>query len=432
MKKIFSILLAVTTSFTLASCSTPMSGSYLLSSGKPMQKIDPISINVQALQYKLAANDVLLVQVHPLELVNAQHKIEKGNQLRISFNYDKNIRNAYKIVAGDELSLEFPEEVEASFKVIVNPDGKITLPRVGKNIMAAGLSVAELNKISLKEYNNLYISPKVSWGVVRAFSEQLNALSTNYFVGADGEIVVDRLGRFNVLGKLASQVETELAERATKYYQNDTLVNVSVAKVNQREQYDSRLTPSGLEMNLNPNNVPNKIAEDGTVYLPYLGDVEAQGKTVREFRDEITNKIQAQYQNPITVNVAIQEYADSNVFIGGEVRQPGRFPYSHKMSLLKLITMAGWGTEYADMGNVILIRASGENDYTIYRTNLDEVLSAKGPAAQDFKIAPQDLVVVLPTDVAKANRYVSQYIKGILPFGTSVSYNINNNPSSGN
>jgi hypothetical protein len=95
------------------------------------------------------------------------------------------------------------------------------------------------------------------------------------------------------------------------------------------------------------------------------------------------------------------------------------------MSLLKLIAFAGWGTEFADMANVVLIRSVGDNDYVIYRTNLTEVIEAKGPASQDFKITPQDLVVVLPTDVAKANRYVSQYIKGILPFGANVSYNIN-------
>jgi protein involved in polysaccharide export with SLBB domain len=237
--------------------------------------------------------------------------------------------------------------------------------------------------------------------------------------------LIDRLGTLNVLGKQADTVASTLSDMASVRFGNPIVANVSVAKVNVRDQLDSRLTPSGLEMHLNPNNIPIRIAEDGTIYVPYVGNIDAQGKTVRELRDDVTAKVQAQYQNPVSVNVSIQEYADNSMFIGGEVKQPGRYPFTQKMSLLKLIATAGWGNEYADMGNVLLLRATGDNDYTVYRTNLDEVMQGKGSAAQDFKLTPQDLVVVLPTDIAKANRYINQYIKGILPFGANVSYNIN-------
>lgn len=409
----------------LAACATPLPGSHLIQAGKPMQKIDPGQLGTGAEVYRLSPRDLLLIQVQPLEQTSASYKIEKGNQLRVGFTQAESVKNSYKLVAGDELSLEFPDELEGAYQVLVSPDGKVTLPRIGKSMVAAGLTLSELTKVSTKEYKNLYLTPKLSWAITRAFSEQVSRLAGDYYVGSEGEIVISGLGSFAVLGKSAEQVAAAVTQKATDKFKNEIIANVSVARVNTREQIDNRLTPSGLQMFINPNNLPSRIAEDGTVYISDLGDVMAQGKTIAEFKEELVKKIQPNYQNPIVVNVTVQEYADYSVFIGGEVRQPGRYPFAQKLSLLKLIAMAGWGNDNSDLANVLLLRAGKDNEYTIYRTNLDEVLDGKGPGSQDFRISPQDLIIVPPTGIAKANRFITQYIRGILPFGTNVSYNIN-------
>lgn len=426
MQLLFKYVLSIVVSTVLlAGCTTPISGSHRMIPNQPMQKIDPQQLNIAPQQYRLGAKDAILVQVHPVELIKGDQKIDKGNQLRITFNYDKATKAAYKIVAGDELSLEFPDDAETAFQVAVSPDGKVTLPRIGKNVRVEGLTIAELNNLTSKEYRNLYLTPKASWGVVSGFNNQIAALSGNYPVGSDGEILIDRIGTLKVIGLNTQSVESMLSDITSKRFNNQINANVSIAKINVREQPDNRLTPSGLEMYLNVNNLPLRVSEDGLVYVPSIGDVPAEGKTIPELKADIQLKVQALYQNPVVVNVAMQEYADNNVFIGGEVRQPGRYPFAKRMSLLKLIATAGWVNEFGDMTNVVLLRAVGENDYVIYRTNLQEVIEAKGVSAQDFKITPHDLVVVLPTSVAKANRFISQYVKGVLPFGANVSYNIN-------
>lgn len=216
-----------------------------------------------------------------------------------------------------------------------------------------------------------------------------------------------------------------ISEFATQKFRNRVVANVSIYDVNIREQVDSRITLSGVKMHANTDGRPSRVAEDGTIFVPDLGDVEAQGKTLNEFKSEIKQKLQAKYQNPIRVNVSVIEYADHNIYIGGEVRVPGRYAYTNKLSLLKLIAQAGWSNENADMDNVLLLRPTSENGYTIYATNLNEVIEGKGPGAQDFKINPQDLIIVPPTGIAKTNRMVTQYVKNFLPFGMNVSYNIN-------
>lgn len=408
----------------LFGCASTMSGSHLLQAGKPMQKIDPEKINMTADMYRIAVKDQLMIQVEGAKDGSA-HKLDRGNQIKIVLIHQEDANTAYKLVPGDELSLEFPDEVEGSYLVQVNPDGRIALPRLGKSMLASGLTLADLSAISTKEYNNMFIKPKLAWAVTRGFSERLTGYSGDFYVGTEGNVAVPGLGSFYALGKTEKELERMVSEFATQKFRNRVVANVSIYDVNIREQVDNRITLSGVKMHANSDGRPSRVADDGTIFVPDLGDVEAQGKTLNEFKSDIKQKLQAKYQNPIRVNVSVIEYADHNIYIGGEVRVPGRYAYTNKLSLLKLIAQAGWSNENADMDNVLLLRPSDENGYTIYATNLNEVIEGKGPSAQDFKINPQDLIIVPPTGIAKTNRLVTQYVKNFLPFGMNVSYNIN-------
>ena len=410
---------------SIVGCASSMSGSYLVQAGKPMQKIDPQKVNMAADVYRISAKDQLLIQVDGAKDGSTAHKLDKGNQVKIVLTHQEDANSAYKIVPGDELSLEFPDEVEGSYQILVNPDGRIALPRLGKSLLASGLTLVDLGVLSSKEYKNMFIKPKLAWAVTRAFSERLTNFSGDFYVGTEGNVAIPGLGSFYALGKTEKELERMVSEFATQKFRNHVVANVSIYDVNIREQVDNRITLSGVKMYTNGEGRPSKVADDGTVYVPDLGDTEAQGKTLSEFKAEVKQQLQAKYQNPIRVNVAIVEYADYNIYIGGEVRVPGRYPYTHKLSLLKLIAQAGWSNENADMDNVLLLRPSSENGYTIFATNLNEVIEGKGSSAQDFKINPQDLIIVPPTGIAKTNRLVTQYVKNFLPFGMNVSYNIN-------
>lgn len=409
----------------LIGCASSMSGSHLLQAGKPMQKIDPEKINMTAEMYRIAVRDQLMIQVEGAKDGSTAHKLDRGNQVKIVLTHQEDANTAYKLVPGDELSLEFPDEVEGSYLVQVNPDGRIALPRLGKSMLASGLTLTDLSAISSKEYKNMFIKPKLAWAVTRGFSERLTGYSGDFYVGTEGNVAVPGLGSFYALGKTEKELERMISEFATQKFRNRVVANVSIYDVNIREQVDSRITLSGVKMHANTDGRPSRVAEDGTIFVPDLGDVEAQGKTLNEFKSEIKQKLQEKYQNPIRVNVSVIEYADHNIYIGGEVRVPGRYAYTNKLSLLKLIAQAGWSNENADMDNVLLLRPTSENGYTIYATNLNEVIEGKGPSAQDFKINPQDLIIVPPTGIAKTNRMVTQYVKNFLPFGMNVSYNIN-------
>jgi len=295
------------------------------------------------------------------------YKVDRGNQLQIVFTMSELAQ--YKISPGDMLTLEFPDELDGMYEVFVNPDGKVTLPRLGKSVMAAGMTIQQLNKKTVGAYRSVFLTPKVSWALASSFNNRLSAMNGSYSVGAEGDITIPNLGKFDVLGKSGATIAKILTIKARERFRNDVSANVSVAKVIHSTHYDNRLSPSGLVMHLNPNNLPTKVADDGTIYISTTGSFEAEGKTIQELKRDILNRVQPNYQNPVAVSVTMQQYADYNVYIGGEVGQ--------------------------------------------------------GPGSQDLKITPQDLVIIPPTDIAKKNRYIAQYVRGILPFGTNVSYNFN-------
>lgn len=424
MKLIIKLPLLLLASLIVAGCAKPLPGAYLVQAGKPLQKIDPNRVNQLNPIYSINPRDLLLIQVQMAKQKNTTPKLDKGNQLSIGFVTESN-KSAYHLVPGDQLALEFPDEIEGHYEVTISPDGRLSMPRTGKSMLASGLTMAELYAESTKAYRGIFLKPKLSWSLLKTFNQRLDRMSRDYYVGANGNLVVQGLGRFNVLGQSEENISKRLTKAATAKFKNKVKAHVALFDAVVKNTVDDRLDVSGVEMYTNMESRPSRVGDDGNLFIPTVGNIKAQGKTLQVLRDEIKAALTPKYQNPIHVNVSVREYAENNIFIGGEVRQPGRYPYSNKLSLLKLIAFAGWSNTQGDMANVLLLRANARNGYTIYRTNLDEVIAGTASSAQDFRLSPQDLIIVPPTDIAKKGRFISQYVRNILPFGTNVSYNIN-------
>lgn len=426
MKAIRSLCLILVAMSLLGACAKqPLPGAYLVQAGKPLKKINPAEVNRSNPVYQIHARDVLLVQVQMAKNAEVKPKFDKGNQLRIGFMADTDTTKDYHLVPGDMLALSFPDEVEGSYEVTISPDGRLSLPRTGKSIMVGGLTMAQLYKNSTDAYRGIFLKPKLSWTLIQPFTNRLKAMSGDYYVGANGTLVVQGLGLFNALGLSEKALTEKLTKAASAKFKNKVTASVAMFEAVVKNTVDQRLDLSGVEMHTNIANRPSRVGDDGRLFVPTLGNIKAQGKTLQALREEIKTALSPRYQNPIHVNVSVQDYAENNIFIGGEVGRPGRYPYANQLSLLKLIAYAGWTNTSGDLTNVLLLRANEKDGYTIYRTNLDEVIEGKASSAQDFKLSPQDLIIVPPTDIAKKGRFVAQYIRNILPFGTNVSYNIN-------
>ena len=92
----------------------------------------------------------------------------------------------------------------------------------------------------------------------------------------------------------------------------------------------------------------------GLVRLPLAGTVSLAGLTVRTAETRIAARLEGVWVRGASVTVALVAHAP--VFVVGEVRQPGRFPYRPGMTVLEAVALAGGYTYRARTGWVTIRR----------------------------------------------------------------------------
>lgn len=131
-----------------------------------------------------------------------------------------------------------------------------------------------------------------------------------------------------------------------------------------------------------------RIRTDGSIALPFIGNVAAQGATPTAFAQRVAGSLAAggYYISPI-VSVEIVSYASRYVIVLGAVASPGLQPVDRDYRVSEVIARAG-GLRDNGAGHVILRRSSGEE------LKLDYEQLATGTAAQDPLVAAGDKLFV--------------------------------------
>ena len=92
------------------------------------------------------------------------------------------------------------------------------------------------------------------------------------------------------------------------------------------------------------------VEADGTFTFPLIGRVQVGGLTLRAVEEELTKQLlDGFFQNP-QVSVAIEQYRSQQIFVVGEVRNPGTYPLVGDMSLIEALARAGSTTAASTVG----------------------------------------------------------------------------------
>src|SRR3954454_363417 len=97
------------------------------------------------------------------------------------------------------------------------------------------------------------------------------------------------------------------------------------------------------------------VRPDGKVSLPLLNDIQAEGRAPEQLRDALKQAALAFVEDP-NPTVMVKEIKSRRVFITGQVEKPGPYPLTGETTVLQLIAMAGGIREFADSGNITIIR----------------------------------------------------------------------------
>jgi polysaccharide export outer membrane protein len=149
------------------------------------------------------------------------------------------------------------------------------------------------------------------------------------------------------------------------------------------DQLQIRLDFGGQNPQLSQQNIDSSIDDNGEVTLPLIGRIKADGLTTTELSERIEANYVPRYYIRCSVNVLVTV---RYFYVGGEVRNPGRFPWTDDTTLLKAINTAGGFTDYANRGRVELTRGKAKKVF-----NAEEL--RRNPE-MDVPIQPGDSIFI--------------------------------------
>lgn len=129
---------------------------------------------------------------------------------------------------------------------------------------------------------------------------------------------------------------------------------------------------------------PSQIDDAGFVNLPFIGQVQAAGKTAAELSQSVRQTyLDKRIYTAVDVAVTVTERF---VYVGGEVARPGRISWAPDLTLTKAVQAAGGFSLYAKENRISLVR-----DKTAY--DIDAALARQHPE-EDPELAPGDSIQV--------------------------------------
>ena len=121
----------------------------------------------------------------------------------------------------------------------------------------------------------------------------------------------------------------------------------------------------------NTQNSPYVVRPDGRVSFPLIGDVETTGKTVTQFREEITSRFSKYIIEPqITVNVV--KLGTTRVYVLGEIKRPGLYELEKSHRVIDALAKAEGFTEKSAKKNIFLVRAGSTE---VEKLNVNDFLT---------------------------------------------------------
>lgn len=162
----------------------------------------------------------------------------------------------------------------------------------------------------------------------------------------------------------ASQVRESVPPALLSYVPGDYRVGANDLLFITVWDHPELTAPSGPQQQLDANG--RLVRPDGTLFYPYIGNVQAAGKSIEELRAFIAERLSKFIESP-QVDVSVLRFASQTVVISGAVVKAGTQSITtNPLGLVEAIGMAGVDPLNADLAGLTLTRDGQE-----YKLDLD-------------------------------------------------------------
>lgn len=133
-----------------------------------------------------------------------------------------------------------------------------------------------------------------------------------------------------------------------------------------------------------------QVDAGGRIAMPLIGTLDARGKTAGELATDVKQALRGRYVRNPDVTVNIKNSVSQVVALDGEVVEPGLYPVTNQMTLMRAIAAAKGLTEFAKVDDVVILRTVGGRRLA----GLYNISAIRRGAYADPAVFPNDVVIV--------------------------------------
>ena len=230
----------------------------------------------------------------------------------------------------------------------------------------------------------------------------LPELNQTVRVSEDGSVTLSLLGRVEVAGLTAQELEKKLASLLDQQFTKEARVTVFIREYQKIAIIGAVGRPGMYEL-VGPTSLLQAIAQAGGLTAQAMNELfvyrrGGDGKQtqitilIEDLMSSVSRDLNIELQPKDVITVPIDQ--TYNVFVYGEVRTPGVVPYlkSKGITLLQAIAQAGGTTEWAKRSAVMIKRKDKKTGKEMkIRVNLKKMISNK---VADIILEEGDVVIV--------------------------------------
>ncbi|AZD66864.1 polysaccharide export outer membrane protein [Pseudomonas chlororaphis] len=250
-------------------------------------------------------------------------------------------------------------------------------------------------------------------------------LGGNKLVLPDGSIEMPYVGNVQVAGLTAEEARRTLESAYARVLKKPQVTFSISHAMAQLDNLRTSLTnpATGLSREIT-------VGSDGRASFPLLGAMSLQGMTLSQLQKTINQRYTKEV-GQVSADVLLKSTAANEVFVLGEVGQPGAYPIRRPVSVLEALTLAKGAGPTARLDSVVIMRRTGNQ---VQARTYDVAAALDRNAAQFAYLQPDDLLYVPKTRLAKAGAF-SKQLADIIMFqgvGFSFGYRVDNKESDNN
>ncbi|HUN80842.1 MAG TPA: polysaccharide biosynthesis/export family protein, partial [Phycisphaerae bacterium] len=170
-------------------------------------------------------------------------------------------------------------------------------------------------------------------------------------IQGDGTIRCMLVGQVRAAGRTANDLEDQLKHGYSRYLRDPELTVVAEAANQKISELKKAITtaPRG-QSRLVP------VKPDGTIDLPYVGEVLVAGKTVHQAKKLLDKLYVENDLQEVEVTVQTLEFAPKRVYVMGEVLSPGVVESPAPLTMTQALIRCGGPNVRAEKSKILLVR----------------------------------------------------------------------------